>query len=71
MSVALAIFLFVMFSNVLSSNYLSDSLLLNKRNNNESHHDITYVDTFSDLSRNFTSTIDKVKKANSSHDESK
>jgi hypothetical protein len=59
------------YSNSAILDYESDNLLLNKRNNNDQHHDISYVDLFGDLSRNFTSTIDKVKNTNSTHDQPK
>jgi hypothetical protein len=57
------------FSNILSSNYvLAGNFTSNKQDNDSSsgQNDISYYSLFSDLSRNFTSTISKFKTTNDS-----
>jgi hypothetical protein len=59
------IVVFTSFSNVLSSNYvLANNFTLSKQDNGQ--HNISYYSLFSDLSRNFTSTISKFKTTNDS-----
>jgi hypothetical protein len=69
LSITFMIVVFTSFSNVLSSNYvLANNFTLSKQDNdnNAGQNNISYYSLFSDLSRNFTSTISKFKTTNDS-----
>jgi hypothetical protein len=69
LSITFMIVVFTSFSNVLSSNYvLANNFTLSKQDNenNAVQNNISYYSLFSDLSRNFTSTISKFKTTNDS-----
>jgi len=73
----IAVSIFGAFSVALSFNHqLIDNLLAYSEsdsisNNNKNMQSITYYSLFSDLSRDFTSTLDKFKHSNSPHESSK
>jgi hypothetical protein len=67
LSITFMIVVFTSFSNAL--NYvLANNFTLSKQDNdnNKGQHNISYYSLFSDLSRNFTSTISKFKTTNDS-----
>ena len=69
LSITFMIVIFTLLSNVLSSNYVlaSNFTLIKQHNdNNTGQNNISYDSLFSDLSRNFTSTISKFKTTNDS-----
>lgn len=69
LSITFMIVIFTLLSNVLSSNYvLANNFTSSKQDNdsNTGQNNISYYSLFSDLSRNFTSTISKFKTTNDS-----
>jgi hypothetical protein len=63
------IVIFTLFSNVLSSDYVLANNFTSSKQDNDSNigqNNISYYSLFSDLSRNFTSTISKFKTTNDS-----